>query len=98
MDEQRQDDQLEPVHNSSVPLQDVAMKTYRERCMIEMGGGRKSGRSVLAVRHDDDDDDDRKLVWEESYPSAEMQSVYSTASADWTEVTLRKMWLILGLS
>ena len=26
--------------------------------MIEMGGGRLSGRSVLATRHDDDDDDD----------------------------------------
>ena len=26
--------------------------------MIEMGGERGSGRSVLAVRHDDDDDDD----------------------------------------
>ena len=26
MDEQRQDDQLEPIYNSSVPIQDVALK------------------------------------------------------------------------
>ena len=55
MDEQRQDDQLEPKYNSSVPIQDVALKTYQERGTIEMGGGRGSKRSVLAVRHDDDD-------------------------------------------
>ena len=55
MDEQRQDDQLEPVYNISVPIQDVALKTSRER---QTGGERGSGRSVLAVRHDDDDDDD----------------------------------------
>ncbi len=58
MDEQRQDDQLEPIYNSSVPIQDVALKTYRERWTIETGGERGSGRSVLAVRHDDEDDDD----------------------------------------
>ena len=49
MDEQRQDDQLEIIYNSSVPIQDVALKTYRERWTIEKGGGRGSGRSVLAV-------------------------------------------------
>ena len=27
MDEQRQDDQLEPIYKSSVPIQDVALKT-----------------------------------------------------------------------
>ena len=27
MDEQRQDDQLEPIYNSSVPIKDVALKT-----------------------------------------------------------------------
>ena len=30
MDKQRQDDQLEPIYNSSVPIQDVALKTYKE--------------------------------------------------------------------
>ena len=28
-----------------------------------MGGGRGSGRSVLAARHDDDDDDDDKMTY-----------------------------------
>ena len=31
MDEQKQDAQQEPTYNSSVPIQDVALKTYRER-------------------------------------------------------------------
>ena len=52
MDEQRQDDQLEPM-----PVQDVALKTFRERWVIEMSGERGSGRFMLMVRHDDDDDD-----------------------------------------
>ena len=48
------DDQLEPIYNSSVPIQDVTLKNYRERWTIETGGGRGSGRSVLAAWHDDD--------------------------------------------
>ena len=64
MDEQRQDDQLEPIHNSSVSIQDVALKTNRERRKIERGGGRRSGRSVLAARHDDDDDDEQSNLIE----------------------------------
>ena len=28
VDQQRQDDQLEPIYNSFVPIQDVALKTY----------------------------------------------------------------------
>ena len=55
MDEQRQDDQLEPIYNSSVPIQDRAWKTYRERWTIVNGGERGSGRSVLAAQHDVDD-------------------------------------------
>ena len=58
MDEEMQDDQLEPIYSSSVPIEDVALKTYRERWTIETGGGRGSGSSVLTVRHDDDDDDE----------------------------------------
>ena len=54
MDEQRQDVQLGPTYNSSVPMQDVALKTYRKWWMIERGGGRGSGRSVLMAQHDDD--------------------------------------------
>ena len=31
MDEQMQDDQLEPLYNSSVPIQDIALKTLWEQ-------------------------------------------------------------------
>ena len=58
MDEQRLDDQLELIYNSSVRTHDVAWRTCRERWTIETGGEKGSGRSVLAVWHDDDDDDD----------------------------------------
>ena len=34
-------------------MQDVALKTYRERWTIETGGGGGSERSVLAAWHDD---------------------------------------------
>ena len=51
MDEQRQYVQVEPIHNSSVPIQDVALKTCWERWTIETGGERGPGRSVLAVWH-----------------------------------------------
>ena len=57
MDEQTLDDQLKPIYNSSVPIQDVAWKTSRERLTIETSGERGSGRSVLAAQHDDDDDE-----------------------------------------
>ena len=55
MDEQRQDDQQEPIHNISMPIQDVVWKTSWERWTIETGSERGSEKSVLAVRHDDDD-------------------------------------------
>ena len=57
MDEQRQDDQREPIYNSSVPKHRAAWTTYREWWTIETVGERGSGRSTLAARHDDDDDD-----------------------------------------
>ena len=56
MDEQRLDNYLEPIYNSSVPIQDVAGTTSWEQWTIEMGGKRRLGRYVLAARHDDDDD------------------------------------------
>ena len=74
MDEQMQDDQLEPTYNSSVPIQDIAKKTNRKWWTIEKGGRRGLGRSTLVVWHDDDDDD----------PCAEMLSMYSVAPDDWT--------------
>ena len=47
MDEQRQDDQLEPTYSSSVPIRDVALRTYRKQWTIETGDERGSGISVL---------------------------------------------------
>ena len=55
MDEQSLDHQVELINNSSVPIQDIALKTTGERWTIETGGERGSGRSVVAARHDDDD-------------------------------------------
>ena len=43
------DDQLEPIFNSSVPIQDVAWMTSRERRKIETGGKRGPGKSMLAA-------------------------------------------------
>ena len=57
MDEQSQDDHLEPTYNSSVPIQDVALKTYQERWTIEKDGKRESGRSALVAWHDNDNRD-----------------------------------------
>ena len=54
MDEQRLDDQLELIYNSSVPIRDVAWKTCQERWTMETSDERGSGKSVLAARHDDD--------------------------------------------
>ena len=56
MDEQRQDDQLKPTYSSSVPIWDVALKTYRKQWMIGRGGKRGSGISVLIAGHDNDDE------------------------------------------
>ena len=57
LDEQRQDDQLEPIYNSSLPIRDVALKTYRKRWTIEVGGKRRLGRSVQVAWHRLRDDD-----------------------------------------
>ena len=54
MYKQKQDDQPKPTCNSSVPLRDVAPKTYRKQWTIGRGGERGSGISVLMARHDDD--------------------------------------------
>ena len=43
---------------SFVPIQDIALETFREQWVIVTGGESGSKRSVLASRHDDDDDDD----------------------------------------
>ena len=54
MDVQRQDNQLEPIYNSSVSIQDITMNTFREPWTIGTGGERGSGRSVPGARHGDD--------------------------------------------
>ena len=57
MDEEKQDDQVEHIYNSSVPIEDIAGKTFWEQWTIETDGERGSGRSMLAARHDVDDYD-----------------------------------------
>ena len=64
MDEQKQEDQLEPIYYSSAPIQDIALKNSQDRWTIETGSERGSGRSVLAERHGDDDDDDELFEME----------------------------------
>ena len=59
MDEQRQDDQLEPIYSSSVPIRDVVLKTCRKRWTIDRGGEKGLGRFVLRARPDADDDLDK---------------------------------------
>ena len=49
MDEQRQDDQLEPTYSSSVTIRDVTLKTCRMQWAIGRGGESGSGISVLIV-------------------------------------------------
>ena len=56
MDEQKQDDQLEPIYKSSVLIQDLASGTCLVGWTIQTGNERGSTNSVLAARHDNDDD------------------------------------------
>ena len=49
MDDQRQDDQLEPTYSSSVPIRDVVQKTNRKQWTIGRVGERGLGISVLIV-------------------------------------------------
>ena len=50
-------------YSSYVRIRDVSLKTCRRRWMIGRNGGRGSGISVQAVRHDDDDDDTRRCFF-----------------------------------
>ena len=58
MDDQRQDDQLEPTYSSLVPIRDVALKTCRKQLTIGRGGERESEISALIARHDDEEEVD----------------------------------------
>ena len=55
MDEQMQDDQLEPTYSRSVLIQEVALKICWEQWTIGRVGERGSGISVLMARHDDNE-------------------------------------------
>ena len=54
MNEQKQDDQLEPTYCSSVPIRDVTPKTCRKEWTVEKGGEKGSGIYMLRAWHDDD--------------------------------------------
>ena len=69
MDEQRQGDQLEPTYSSSVPIQDVALKTYRKQWTKEKSGEKGPGISVLMARHDDDSEN-KALTYFSIFPFA----------------------------
>ena len=51
-DEQGKGDQLEPIFNSSVLIQDVAWETCRKQWTIGTSGGRGSEKSMPVARHD----------------------------------------------
>ena len=69
-DKQGYGDELEPIDNSSVLIQDVAWKTCQGQWTIETSGGRGPGTSMLAECHDDEapwkkisDDIGIHLIW-----------------------------------
>ena len=53
MDEQSQNAQLELTYNSSVPIQDVTLRTCRKRWTIDKGDKKGAEISVLMARYDD---------------------------------------------
>ena len=55
MAEQKQGNPFEPTYSSSVRIRNVALKTCWMQCMIERGGERGLGISVLMTRQDDDE-------------------------------------------
>ena len=55
MDEQRQDVQLEITCSSSVPIWDVALRTFRKQWTIGRCDERRPEITLLIARHDDDD-------------------------------------------
>ena len=47
------DDQLEPTYSSTVPIRDVALRTYPKQWTIGRGGEKGSGISVLMAGHEE---------------------------------------------
>ena len=88
MDEQRQDDQLEPVYNSSVPIQDVALMDDREGWResvreIRVGGviGWWNEVEIKSILQ-------RKLC----RPSAKRNVVQSTGAVEYTDCKTVVFW------
>ena len=86
MDEQMQDDQLEPIYSSSVPIRDVALKTYRKQWTIEKGSERGSRISVLMARYDDDDDSSRSAFFQQYYPLQKNPVTLPERQPSWLEL------------
>ena len=57
IDDQRQDDQLEPTYSSYVPIGYVSLGTCRKQYTKGRDDERESGIFALMVRHDNDGDD-----------------------------------------
>ena len=55
MDKQEKSNQLEPIDNCSVLIQDVVWKTCQEQWTIGMRDGIGSGKPVLVAHHNDND-------------------------------------------
>ena len=55
MDEQRLDDLLVSVYSCSVQIRGVALKTCQKQWTIVKGDRKRSGISVVKLRHDDHD-------------------------------------------
>ena len=62
MEKQMQDFLLKPTYISSVPIQDIALRTYQKQWTIGRCGERGLDISVLIARHDDDAND-LFLLW-----------------------------------
>ena len=94
MDEQRLNDQREPIYNSSVPIQDVARKTCRDRWMIETGGERKSGKSDIPYYSPIDGRRElERIIWFIYFPSVLALLEIQTASFRlWNRVTQSISW------
>ena len=93
MDEQRQDDQLEPTYSSSVPIRDVGLKICWKQWTIGRGGERGSGISVLIAWHDDDDDDIYIYCLGREASLGEVKTLTSRFSnvGEWTHVIWLRM-------
>ena len=97
MDEQKQYDQQEPIYNSSVRIQDVALKTYRERWTMEMGGKRESERSMLVAWQDNDEWYTKllKQIWQVTLGEYQVSPVPSVIHLlHYLDKILQRCWIV----